>query len=119
MGNGRIVSSRQQILCCPAEDNDSDNDNNNDNNNNNDNDNDGGGFTVDKFGEENSEIKHNQILLVDQKIRKAVAFFKRSPTKYEKYLQKYLREQFGKDLVLLMVVKTRRNIFFYYVIQIL
>lgn len=43
------------------------------------------------------------------KIRKVVKFFKKSPTQNEELLQKYVREEFNKELALVLDVKTRWN----------
>ncbi|GBO23289.1 hypothetical protein AVEN_12203-1, partial [Araneus ventricosus] len=41
--------------------------------------------------------RYNDLL---QKVRKVVKLFKRSPTKYDMYLQKYVKEDTGKELSL-------------------
>ncbi|GBN89297.1 hypothetical protein AVEN_233508-1 [Araneus ventricosus] len=42
-----------------------------------------------------------------QKVRKVVKLFKRSPTKYDMYLQKYVKEDTGKELSLILDCRTR------------
>ncbi|GBN32255.1 hypothetical protein AVEN_159821-1 [Araneus ventricosus] len=44
-----------------------------------------------------------------QKVRKVVKLFKRSPTKYDMYLQKYVKEDAGKELSLTLDCRTRWN----------
>ncbi|GBN73751.1 hypothetical protein AVEN_44348-1 [Araneus ventricosus] len=44
-----------------------------------------------------------------QKVRKVVKLFKRSPTKYYMYLQKYVKEDTGKELSLILDCRTRWN----------
>ncbi|KAJ8703695.1 hypothetical protein PYW08_002152 [Mythimna loreyi] len=44
-----------------------------------------------------------------QKVRKVVQLFKRSPTKYDIYLQKYVKEDTGKELSLILDCRTRWN----------
>ncbi|GBN08791.1 hypothetical protein AVEN_63080-1 [Araneus ventricosus] len=44
-----------------------------------------------------------------QKVRKVVKVFKRSPTKYDMYLQKYVKEDTGKDLSLILDCRTHWN----------
>ncbi|GBM35850.1 hypothetical protein AVEN_134664-1 [Araneus ventricosus] len=44
-----------------------------------------------------------------QKVRKVVKLFKRSPTKYDMYLQKYVKEDTGKELSLILDCRTRWN----------
>ncbi|CAH0560586.1 unnamed protein product [Brassicogethes aeneus] len=44
-----------------------------------------------------------------QKVRKVVKLFKRSPTKYDMYLQKYVKEETGKELSLILDCRTRWN----------
>lgn len=44
-----------------------------------------------------------------QKVRKVVKLFKRSPTKYDMYLQKYVKEHTGKELSLILDCRTRWN----------
>ncbi|GBM35636.1 hypothetical protein AVEN_244522-1 [Araneus ventricosus] len=44
-----------------------------------------------------------------QKVRKVVKLFKRSPTKYDMYLQKYVKEDTGKELNLILDCRTRWN----------
>lgn len=50
--------------------------------------------------------RYNDIL---QKVRKSVKMFKRSPTKYDMYLQKYVKEDTGKELSLILDCRTRWN----------
>ncbi|GBM14206.1 hypothetical protein AVEN_167293-1 [Araneus ventricosus] len=50
--------------------------------------------------------RYNDLLL---KVRKAVKLFKRSPTKYDMYLQKYVKEDTGKELSLILDCRTRWN----------
>lgn len=50
--------------------------------------------------------RFNDIL---QKVRKVVKLFKRSPTKYDMYLQKYVKEDIGKELSLMLDCRTRWN----------
>ena len=49
-------------------------------------------------------IKHQTIGLVITKVRKTFKMFKKSPTKNENYLQKYVKVEFGK---VIMDCKTR------------
>ncbi|GBL71530.1 hypothetical protein AVEN_132062-1 [Araneus ventricosus] len=44
-----------------------------------------------------------------QKVRKVVKLFKRSPTKYHMYLQKYVKEDTGKELSLILDCRTHWN----------
>ncbi|GBM88966.1 hypothetical protein AVEN_269064-1 [Araneus ventricosus] len=44
-----------------------------------------------------------------QKVRKVVKLFKRSPTKYDMYVQKYVKEDTGKELSLILDCRTRWN----------
>lgn len=44
-----------------------------------------------------------------RKVRSVVLLFKRSPTKNDTILQKYVQLETGKELVLLLDVKSRRN----------
>ncbi|GBL81611.1 hypothetical protein AVEN_93407-1 [Araneus ventricosus] len=50
--------------------------------------------------------EYNDLL---QKVRKVVKLFKRSPTKYDMYLQKYVKEDTGKELSLILDRRTRWN----------
>ncbi|GBM96116.1 hypothetical protein AVEN_7992-1 [Araneus ventricosus] len=50
--------------------------------------------------------RYNDLL---QKVRKVVKLFKRSPTKYDMYLQKYVKEDTGKELSLILDCRTRWN----------
>ncbi|GBO18733.1 hypothetical protein AVEN_21860-1 [Araneus ventricosus] len=50
--------------------------------------------------------RHNDLL---QKGRKVVKLFKRSPTKYDMYLQKYVKEDTDKELSLILDSRTRWN----------
>ncbi|GBM01429.1 hypothetical protein AVEN_236243-1 [Araneus ventricosus] len=50
--------------------------------------------------------RYNDLL---QKVRKVVKLFKRSPTKYDMYLQKYVKENTGKELNLILDCRTRWN----------
>lgn len=52
-------------------------------------------------------IKHQVFGPVITKVRKIVKIFKRSPTKNENYLQKYVKIEFGKVIHLIMDCKTR------------
>lgn len=44
-----------------------------------------------------------------RKVRTVVKIFRKSPTKNDDVLQKYIREKFGKEMQLLIDVKTRWN----------
>lgn len=44
-----------------------------------------------------------------EEVRKVVRFFRKSPTKYDTYLQKYVIEETGKELTLLLDCRTRWN----------
>lgn len=44
-----------------------------------------------------------------EKVRKVVKLFRKSPTKYDTYLQKYVIEETGKELALLLDCRTRWN----------
>ncbi|GBO25373.1 hypothetical protein AVEN_24687-1 [Araneus ventricosus] len=46
-----------------------------------------------------------------RKVRKVVKLFRRSPTKYDMYLQKYVKEDTGKELSLILDCRTRWNSF--------
>src|ERR1043165_4052524 len=46
---------------------------------------------------------------LNKKIRKIVVLFRKSPTKNDKILQKYVVEQFGKEKSLILDTKTRWN----------
>ncbi|GBN64016.1 hypothetical protein AVEN_155590-1 [Araneus ventricosus] len=48
--------------------------------------------------------RYNDLL---EKVRKVVKLFKRSPTKYDMYLQKYVKEDTGKELSLILDCSTR------------
>lgn len=50
--------------------------------------------------------RYNDLL---PKVRKVVKLFKRSPTKYDTYLQKYVKEDTGKELSLILDCRTRWN----------
>lgn len=50
--------------------------------------------------------KYNDLL---QKVRKVVKIFRKSPTKDDLYLQKYVREEKGKELQLILDCRTRWN----------
>ncbi|GBM32510.1 hypothetical protein AVEN_156602-1 [Araneus ventricosus] len=50
--------------------------------------------------------RYNDLL---QKVRKVVKLFKRSPTKYDMYLQKYVKEDTGKELSLILDCHTHWN----------
>ncbi|GBM83363.1 hypothetical protein AVEN_73149-1, partial [Araneus ventricosus] len=50
--------------------------------------------------------RYNDLLL---KVRKVVKLFKRSPTKYDMYLQKYVKEDTGKELSFILDCRTRWN----------
>ncbi|GBL98120.1 hypothetical protein AVEN_84614-1 [Araneus ventricosus] len=50
--------------------------------------------------------RYNDLL---QKVRKVVKLFKTSPTKYDMYLQKYVKENAGKVLSLILDCRTRWN----------
>lgn len=46
---------------------------------------------------------------VIQKVRKVVKLFRKSPTKDDTYLQKYVKEETGKELSLILDCRTRWN----------
>ncbi|GBM22255.1 hypothetical protein AVEN_273440-1 [Araneus ventricosus] len=50
--------------------------------------------------------RYNDLL---QKVRKVVKLFKRSPTKYDMYLEKYVKEDTGEELSLILDCSTRWN----------
>lgn len=50
--------------------------------------------------------RYNDVL---EKVRKVVKLFKRSPTKHDMYLQKYVKEDTGKELSLILDCRTRWN----------
>ncbi|GBN53213.1 hypothetical protein AVEN_191993-1, partial [Araneus ventricosus] len=50
--------------------------------------------------------RYNDLL---QKVRKVVKLFERSPTKYDMYLQKYVKEDTGKELSLILDCRTLWN----------
>ncbi|GBM12584.1 hypothetical protein AVEN_146768-1 [Araneus ventricosus] len=50
--------------------------------------------------------RYNDLL---QKVRKVVKLFRRSPTKYDMYLQKYVKEDTGKELSFILECRTRWN----------
>ncbi|GBN89722.1 hypothetical protein AVEN_61777-1 [Araneus ventricosus] len=50
--------------------------------------------------------RYNDLL---QKVRKVVKLFKRLPTKYDMYLQKYVKEDTGKELSLIVDCRTSWN----------
>ncbi|GBO27232.1 hypothetical protein AVEN_160044-1 [Araneus ventricosus] len=50
--------------------------------------------------------RYNDLL---QKVRKVVKLFKRSPAKYDMYLQKYVKEDTGKELSLILDCRTYWN----------
>ncbi|GBL93242.1 hypothetical protein AVEN_42681-1 [Araneus ventricosus] len=50
--------------------------------------------------------RYNDLL---QKVRKGVKLFKRSPTKYDMCLQKYVKEDTGKELSLILDCRIRWN----------
>ncbi|GBN53773.1 hypothetical protein AVEN_212-1 [Araneus ventricosus] len=50
--------------------------------------------------------RYNDLL---QKVLKVMNLFKRSPTKYDMYLQKYVKEDTGKELSLILDCRTRWN----------
>ncbi|XP_050507488.1 uncharacterized protein LOC126885105 [Diabrotica virgifera virgifera] len=50
--------------------------------------------------------RYNDLL---QKVRNVVKLFKKSPTKYDTYLQKYVKEEIGKELCLVLDCRTRWN----------
>ena len=56
-----------------------------------------------------SFLVHQQTLPLIQKIRKVVKIFRSLPTKNDKVLQKYVKEEFGKELSLVLYSKTRWN----------
>jgi len=55
----------------------------------------------------NLNIRHTGISSLVSKIRKVVKIFKNSPSKNDKYLQKYVKEQLGKEAALKLDCKTR------------
>lgn len=57
----------------------------------------------------NINIRHTGISSLVSKIRKVVKTFKNSPSKNDKYLQKYVREQLGKETTLNLDCQTRWN----------
>lgn len=57
----------------------------------------------------NINIRHTGISSLVSKIRKVVKTFKNSPSKNDKYLQKYVREQLGKETALKLDCQTRWN----------
>lgn len=57
----------------------------------------------------NINIRHTGISSLVSKIRKVVKTFKNSPSKNDKYLQKYVREQLGKETALKLDIQTRWN----------
>ncbi|GBM74688.1 hypothetical protein AVEN_77554-1 [Araneus ventricosus] len=61
-----------------------------------------------RWSQEWTEVipRYNDLL---QKVRKVVKFFKRSPTKYDMYLQKYVKEDTGKELSLVLDSRTHWN----------
>ena len=56
-----------------------------------------------------SFLVHQQTLPLIQKVPKVVKIFRSSPTKNDKVLQKYVKEEFGKELSLALDSKTRWN----------
>ena len=56
-----------------------------------------------------SFLVHQQTLPLIQKVRKVVKIFRSSPTKNDKVLQKYVKEEFWKELSLVLDSKTRWN----------
>ena len=52
-----------------------------------------------KEGDNSSFLVHQQTLPLVQKVRKVVKIFCSSPTKNDKVLQKYVKEEFGKAIV--------------------
>ena len=56
-----------------------------------------------------SFLVHQQTLPLIQKVRKVVKIFRSSPTKNDKVLQKYVKEEFGKELSQVLGSKTRWN----------
>lgn len=65
------------------------------------------GFLIQNETSAEIDIAHEMIGPVIKKVRKIVLLFKRSPTKNENYLQKYVKIEFGKVLHLKMDCKTR------------
>ena len=57
----------------------------------------------------NIKIRHTGISSLVSKIRKVVKTFKNSPSKNDKYLQKYVREQLGKETELKLDCQIRWN----------
>lgn len=57
----------------------------------------------------NINIRHTGISSLVSTIRKVVKTFKNSPSKNDKYLQKYVREQLGKETPLKLDCQTRWN----------
>ena len=68
------------------------------------------GLTVDSDDETESllvQLLSPNMRDLIQKVRKVVFIFKNSPTKNDDYLQKYVREERGSELSLLIDSKTR------------
>lgn len=59
--------------------------------------------------ENTSFLAHHEMLPLIKKIRKVVQIFRASPTKNDKILQKYVKEEFGKELSLVLDSRTRWN----------
>lgn len=94
-----------------SEDSDSDTDDGNNNDNNEEKEkNEDYGDTV-EFSFIETEINLNYVYLspLVTKIRKVIKIFRRSPTKNDQYLQKYVKLEFGKEINLQLDVITRWN----------
>lgn len=82
---------------------------NNSDNNDSDTDNEDG-MIVESVSNQNCQsLNHKDLSPLIQKVRKTIKKFKRSPTKNDEYLQKYVKAEFGKELSLQLDSKTRWN----------
>jgi hypothetical protein len=68
-----------------------------------------GGVIIESNLVSNVNISHITIGPLVKKIRKVVKMFRKSPTKNDIFLQKYIKEQFGKEVALHLDCKTRWN----------